>query len=78
MSAGELTADQILALLHELAHRLTARGIRSDIKLIGGAALTLQGVGNGPTADIDASYADMASVCTYRDACEWLRFTRER
>ncbi len=80
MSAGELTADQILALLHELSHRLTARGIRSDIKLIGGAALILQGVGNRPTADIDASYADKASVNTiveeiaadYDLASDWL------
>lgn len=62
MSAGELTADQILALLHELANRLAARGIHGDIKLVGGAALVLQNIGNRPTADIDASYAEKASV----------------
>ncbi len=80
MSAGELTADQILALLHELAHRLTACGIRSDIKLIRDAALILQGVGNRLTADIDSSYADKASVNTivaemaadYDLASDWL------
>jgi hypothetical protein len=55
MSAGELTGDQILALLHELANRLAARGIHGDIKLVGGAALILQGIDNRPTADIDAS-----------------------
>lgn len=62
MSAGELTGDRILALLHELAKRLAARGIHGDIKLVGGAALILQGVGNRPTADIDASYAEKTSV----------------
>ncbi|MHA7304291.1 hypothetical protein ACX80E_03455 [Arthrobacter sp. TMN-49] len=41
MSAGELTGEQILALLHELANRLAARGIHGDIKLVGGAALIL-------------------------------------
>ena len=62
MSAGELTGEQILALLHELAKRLAARGIHGDIKLVGGAALILQGLGNRPTADIDASYANKATV----------------
>ena len=62
MSAGELTGDQILALLHELGHRLAARGIHGDIKLVGGAALVLQGIGNRPTADIDASYAEKMTV----------------
>ncbi|MFQ4149407.1 DUF6036 family nucleotidyltransferase [Arthrobacter sp. LAPM80] len=62
MSAGELTCDQILALLRELGNRLATRGIHSDIKLVGGAALVLQGIGNRPTADIDASYAETASV----------------
>lgn len=62
MSGGELTGDQILALLHELANRLAARGIHGDIKLVGGAALILQGIGNRPTADIDASYAKKTSV----------------
>ncbi len=62
MSGGELTADQIRALLHELGRRLRAQGVQSDIKLVGGAALILQGIGNRPTADIDASYADPAAV----------------
>lgn len=62
MSGGELTADQIRALLHELGRRLQAQGVQSDIKLVGGAALILQGIGNRPTADIDASYADPAAV----------------
>ena len=62
MTAGELTGEQILALLHELATRLAARGIHGDIKLVGGAALILQGIGNRPTADIDASYAEKTSV----------------
>ena len=62
MSGGELTADQIRTLLHELGRRLHARGNHGDIKLVGGAALILQGIGNRPTADIDASYADPAAV----------------
>ncbi|WP_248760935.1 DUF6036 family nucleotidyltransferase [Pseudarthrobacter sp. SSS035] len=62
MSGGELTADQIRALLHELGRRLQAQGVHGDIKLVGGAALILQGIGNRPTADIDASYADPSTV----------------
>jgi hypothetical protein len=41
-----------------------ARGVHGDIKLVGGAALVLQGIGNRPSADIDASYADQATVYT--------------
>ncbi len=52
MSAGEIT------------NRLAARGIHGDSKLVGGAALVLQGIGNRPTADIDASYAEKANVNT--------------
>lgn len=62
MSGGELTADQIRALLHELARRLRAPGSHGDIKLVGGAALILQGIANRPTADIDASYAEPTTV----------------
>ena len=62
MNGGELTADQIRALLHELGRRLQAQGVLGDVKLVGGAALILQGIGNRPTADIDASYADPAAV----------------
>ena len=62
MSGGELTGAQIRALLQELARRLHAKGVHGDIKLVGGAALVLQGIGNRPTADIDASYADKAEV----------------
>ena len=80
MTAGELTGEQILALLHELATRLAARGIQGDIKLVGGAALILQGIGNRPTADIDASYAEKTTVNTivaqmatdYDLASDWL------
>lgn len=64
MSGGELTAQQIRALLHELARRLKARGIHGDIKLVGGAALTMQGIDNRPTADIDASYANPDTLNT--------------
>ena len=62
MTGGELTAAQIRALLQELGRRLKARGIHSDVKLVGGAALILQGIGNRPTADIDVSYADPTKV----------------
>lgn len=54
MSGGELTTDQIRALLHELGRRRHAQGVHGDVKLVGGAALILQGIGNRPTADIDA------------------------
>ncbi|MGY2746977.1 DUF6036 family nucleotidyltransferase [Pseudarthrobacter sp. O4] len=80
MTGGELTAAQIRALLQELGRRLKARGIHGDVKLVGGAALILQGIGNRPTADIDASYADQATVnavvtemaADYDLAPEWL------
>lgn len=62
MNGGELNAEQIRALLRELGRRLHAKGVHGDIKLVGGAALILQGIGNRPTADIDASYADKAAV----------------
>ncbi|WP_255771222.1 DUF6036 family nucleotidyltransferase [Pseudarthrobacter sulfonivorans] len=62
MTGGELTARQIRALLQELARRLKARGVHGDIKLVGGAALILQGIGNRPTADVDASYADPHAI----------------
>lgn len=62
MTGGELTAAQIRALLHELGRRLQAAGAHGDVKLVGGAALILQGIGNRPTADIDASYADPHSI----------------
>lgn len=62
MTEGELTAEQIRALLHELGRRLQAAGAHGDVKLVGGAALILQVVGNRPTADIDASYADPHTI----------------
>lgn len=64
MTGGELTAAQIRALLHELGRRLQAAGAHGDVKLVGGAALILQGIGNRPTADIDASYADPHAIHT--------------
>ncbi|MBB6402709.1 hypothetical protein [Arthrobacter sp. AZCC_0090] len=36
MSGGELTAQQIRALLKELARRLKDRGVHGDIKLVRG------------------------------------------
>ncbi|MGO4248359.1 hypothetical protein AB4Y87_14190 [Paenarthrobacter sp. RAF54_2] len=80
MSGGELNAEQIRALLRELGRRLHAKGVHGDIKLVGGAALVLQGIGNRPTADINASYADKAAVdalvddmaAEYDLAPEWL------
>ena len=62
MTGGELNATQIHARLQELGRRLLCRGVHGDVKLIGGAALISQGIGNRPTADIDASYADNAAV----------------
>ena len=62
MNGGELTAAQIHALLQELGRRLQGAGAHGDIKLVGGAALILQGIGNRPTADIDASYADQDTI----------------
>ena len=64
MSGGELNATQIHALLQELGRRLQAAGAHGDVKLVGGAALILQGIGNRPTADIDASYTDPHTIHT--------------
>ena len=80
MTGGEFTAAQIRALLHELDRRLQATGAHGDIKLVGGGALILQGVGNRPTADIDASYADPHTIhavvadmaADYDPAPDWL------
>ncbi len=55
-------AAQNPRLLQELGRRLQARGVHGDVKLVGGAALFLQGIGNRPTPDIDASYADKFAV----------------
>ena len=67
MTGGELTAAQIRALLHELGRRLQAADAHGDVKLVGGAALILQGIGNRPTADIDADpltiHAMVAEMC---------------
>ena len=68
MTGGELTATQIRALLHELGRRLQAAGTHADIKLVGGAALILQGIGNRPT--VNAIVADMAA--DYDLAPDWL------
>ena len=62
MTGGELNATQIRALLHEPGRRLQAAGAHGDIKLVGAAALILQGIGNRPTADIDPSYADPDTI----------------
>lgn len=62
MSRAELSADQVRALLQELSRRLEAQGIRGDIRLVGGAALILQGIAARTTTDIDASYADKDAV----------------
>ncbi|MCB5275972.1 hypothetical protein BJG92_03527 [Arthrobacter sp. SO5] len=80
MTGGELNATQIRALLQELGRRLQSRGVHGYVKLVGGAALILQGIGNRPTADIDASYADNAAVnavvtemaAAYDVAPDWL------
>ena len=80
MTGGELSAAQIRALLHELGRRLQAAGANGDVKLVGGAALILQGIGNRPTADIDASYADPLTIhavvadmaADYHLAPDWL------
>lgn len=41
-----------------IGRRIAACGVRGDTNLVGGAVLILQGVGNRPNADIDASYAN--------------------
>jgi hypothetical protein len=39
-------------------------GAHGDVKLVGDAALILQGIGNRPTADIDANYSHPGTIHT--------------
>lgn len=56
MNGGELNATQI-RVLQEPGWRLQTRRVHSDVNRIGGAALLPQGIGNRPTADVDARVA---------------------
>jgi len=51
-------ADLLAKKDFELATRLAALGLHGDIKLVSGATLELLGIGNRPTADIDAGSAE--------------------
>ncbi|MFF1831847.1 DUF6036 family nucleotidyltransferase [Paenarthrobacter sp. NPDC058040] len=62
MSRAALDASLIRVLLQELADRLESKGIAGDIRLVGGAALILQGISVRMTTDIDASYAEAEAV----------------
>ena len=64
MSASKLTNNPAVPRLDELANRVAGRGIHCDVDLVGGAALILHGIGNRPTAYIDASYPDKDTINT--------------
>ncbi|NUP73317.1 MAG: hypothetical protein HOQ07_01485, partial [Sinomonas sp.] len=54
--------DEVRALLGELGRRLEARGIRADVRLVGGAAVAFTGSTRRRTKDIDAAYAPAVAV----------------
>ncbi|WP_125616703.1 DUF6036 family nucleotidyltransferase [Specibacter cremeus] len=62
MSPREFGYDEITALLAELGRRLEVRGVRADVRLVGGAAVAITGSRRRRTQDIDASYAPAADV----------------
>ncbi len=55
MAAG-LSPEDIGELLHELAGRLRARGVKATIRLVGGAALATRGYRQTMTFDVDAVF----------------------
>jgi hypothetical protein len=55
MAAG-LSPEDIHGLLHELATRLNARGVKAAIRLVGGAALATRGYRQTMTFDVDAVF----------------------
>ena len=55
MATG-MSPDDIEELLHELARRLSARGITATIRLVGGAALVSRNYRTSATFDVDAVF----------------------
>ena len=61
MAAG-LSPEDIEELLHELAVRLSARGVKAAIRLVGGAALATRGYRQTMTFDVDAVFHPVGPV----------------
>jgi hypothetical protein len=58
----ELTVDEILELLTELGQRLSAKGVRASLYIVGGAAIAIELDTRRVTADVDAVFHPEATV----------------
>jgi hypothetical protein len=62
VSAPLLGREQILAVLRDLADELDRRGVRAEVFLVGGAAMTLAYDTRRTTRDIDAVFEPKSTV----------------
>lgn len=62
MSAPLLGREQILAVLHDLAEELDRKGVRGEVFLVGGAAITLAYDTRRATRDVDAVFEPKQTV----------------
>lgn len=62
MSAPLLGREQILAVLRDLADELDRQGVRAEVFLVGGAAMTLAYDTRRTTRDIDAVFEPKGTV----------------
>lgn len=62
MSAPLLGREQILAVLYELAEELDRQGVRAEVFLVGGAAMTLAYDTRRATRDVDAIFEPKQTV----------------
>ncbi len=60
----ELTVDEILELLTELGQRLSAKGVRASLYIVGGAAIAIELDTRRVTADVDAVFHPETSVAS--------------
>jgi hypothetical protein len=62
VTAAGLGHDQIVALLTDLGHELTANGLRGDLFVVGGAAMAFALNTRRATRDVDAVFEPKAEV----------------
>lgn len=62
MSAPLLGREEILAVLHDLAEELDRKGVRAEVFLVGGAAMTLAYDTRRATRDVDAIFEPKQTV----------------
>ncbi|MFT3796870.1 DUF6036 family nucleotidyltransferase [Microbacterium sp.] len=59
---GQLDANQVQALFHELSDRLAAAGVQAQLFVVGGAAMALAYDANRLTRDVDALFVPAPEV----------------